>query len=96
MTEKLRRYVRETHESLCWQERIFILLLVLGIVADLVMVLWMKVESISWRTWVATKYHPTIMTGGGLLTIFVCWCVRRKWPLVAIGAYLGGHLFAHW
>jgi hypothetical protein len=67
----------------------------LGVLADLYLVLWLHVATISWRTWVAEQEHPTIAAAGVLTTVAVGWLVRRYWGLVLFAGLLGGHLFCH-
>lgn len=66
-----------------------------GVFADLILVLYYKVSSISWDTWQACNAHPTIQVAGTIATLIVCYLVRVSWPTVAMAAFLGGHLFTH-
>jgi hypothetical protein len=75
---------------------LFIVCVCLGIIVDLVLVLVLGDESISYRTWIAQQEHPTLITAGAFATIGVCYLVRTEWRLVLVAAFLGGHLFAHW
>jgi hypothetical protein len=75
--------------------RIFDGCVALGIAVDLVLVLALRVTSISQRIWIATEAHSTLMPAGALTTVFVCWLVRGSWRRVFFGGVLGGHLFTH-
>ena len=94
-----------TYESLLdsWTGRhqvllggLFIGLNGLGVLVDFVMVVFFGLTSISWQTWTEESLHPTLSVAGVLATISICWLVRTEWSLVFFGAFIGGHLFAHW
>ena len=55
----------------------------------MLLVVWFKVSSISLRTWVATELHPTLIDGGIVATLIVCYLLRQSWPDVAFIAFLG-------
>lgn len=73
--------------------RTFVVCCTLGIVADLVLVLWLSAPSITERTWAACREHPVIAVAGGLATVWVCWLVRTDWRLAMFAGMLGGHLW---
>lgn len=75
---------------------LFVLLMGAAIACDMVMVEGLGTDSISWRTWVATQDHPTLIAAGILFTLLVCWLVRTSWVLVMFMGIMGGHLFVHW
>ena len=60
-----------------------------AILFDVLLVEWFKVSSISLRTWVATELHPTLIDGGIVATLIVCYLLRQSWPDVAFMAFLG-------
>jgi hypothetical protein len=74
----------------------YLVLMAIGIIADLVLVLVLRVESISSRVWDATAAHPTLIAAGVLATVLVCWLVHSSWRMVFFAGLLGGHLFIHW
>jgi len=75
---------------------VFVTATAAAIVLDLVLVLVLNVDSISWRTWEAAEAHPTLSVAGVFATVLVCWLVRGRWGLVMFAGFLGGHLFSHW
>lgn len=90
------RPARWTREHAFFLNALFWSLSAVGVALDLVMVLVLGVDSISWRTWEATAAHPTLIGAGVLATVGVCWLVRTFWPSVLFAGMLGGHLFTHW
>jgi len=75
---------------------LFVALTGAAILLDLVLVLVLRVKSISLRTWLATEAHPTLLVAGTLATVGVCALVSGSPVLLFFAAFLGGHLFAHW
>jgi energy-converting hydrogenase Eha subunit A len=75
---------------------IFVVAVCAAIVVDLLLVFVLRTKSISLRTWIATKSHPTLIIAGCLATLVACWLLRGSWPLASFAGFLGGHLFAHW
>ena len=76
--------------------RIFLAIAALVIALDLALVLALGADSISLRTWIATKAHPTLIAAGVLATVGASWLVRGDWRLVMFAGLAGGHLFIHW
>ena len=74
----------------------FVLIMSSAIAADMTMVEILNTDSISWRTWVATQAHPTLIAAGVLFTLLVGYLVRTSWVLVLFMGIMGGHLFVHW
>jgi hypothetical protein len=79
-----------------WLGLVFEFIMGSAIVTDLIMVLVLKVTSISMATWIATQAHPTLIAAGVLATVGVCYLVRESWGLVMFAGLMGGHLFIHW
>ncbi len=79
-----------------WLAALFIASMSAAIALDLYLVLWLKVRSISWRTWQATKKHPTLIIAGCLATLLVCLGLHDSFWLACLAAWVGGHLFGHW
>lgn len=75
---------------------IFCLIMGFAISCDMTMVMILKTDSISWRSWVTTQEHPTLIAAGMLFTVGVCWLIRTSWVLVMFMGIMGGHLFVHW
>ena len=75
-------------------QTVFAACVAVAVVADLVMVLGLGVDSITQRTWAACAAHPVIAVAGGLATVAVCWLVRGDWRAVMFAGMLGGHLFS--
>lgn len=92
--ESLKKHVDIILTEFC--PLLFWVLFGVGVVTDLLFVLYLKIDSISWDTWQACNAHPTIQVAGTIATLIVCYLVRVSWPTVAMAAFLGGHLFSHW
>lgn len=85
----------KTQRQLHWVGVVYVGIMALLILTDLYLVLIAKVDSISWRTWVAEDAHPTLIGAGVLAGIGVCYLVRRNWRLVMFNGLMTGHLFFH-
>lgn len=68
----------------------------LAVAFDLYLVLVRKTKSISLRTWIATKAHPTLIAAGILLSVVIAFLVQDYPALVYFTGLLAGHLFVHW
>lgn len=88
-------FARWTAVNRFWIGLAFIVVMGLAIATDLVLVLVLKTTSISMATWIGTEAHPTLISGGILATVGVCYLVRESWGLVMFAGIMGGHLFAH-
>lgn len=76
--------------------RLFVWAFAVAIVTDLILVLVLKVKSISLATWIATEAHPTLIFAGAIGGCYVCFLVRDHWREVAFAGMMTGHLFAHY
>jgi hypothetical protein len=72
-----------------------ILVHLIAIVVDLILV-GCGLTSISMRTWIATRHHPTLIIAGVLLTAFICYFASDEWVPCSLMAFMGGRLYAHW
>lgn len=68
----------------------------IGIGADLVMVLILKMQSISLDCWDATTEHPTLIAAGVLAGVAIAYLTRSSKISVGWAMLLTGHLFTHW
>ena len=75
--------------------QVFVWVMGAAIALDLFLVLVLKVKSISMATWIAAQAHPTLITAGTLVTVFICVVlVKENAPGYAcFMAAMGGHLF---
>lgn len=87
--------VARAHVATRWPELAFAGLFAVAVVADLWLVFTGR-ESISARTWDATRDHPTLIAAGVLSGPAVGWLLRKSWPAVLMWGILVGHLFCHW
>lgn len=97
--------MRQVAEQLSWKELskkhhfglevTFVICLAIGIMIDLLMVQFLKMQSISEMTWEACAKHDMIVVLGMILTYTVAWLVRHNLYTVFLAVLLGGHLFTH-
>jgi hypothetical protein len=73
----------------------FVIIMAIAIIVDLLLV-GLGLSSISWRTWMATQHHPTLIAAGTLATVGICYLIRYSWKYVMFMGIMGGHLFVHW
>lgn len=74
----------------------FMVIMGAACVLDFWMVVVRKVPSISWRTWMEMRKHPTLIAAGIIATLGVCFLLQGEWGLVAFAGIMGGHLFVHY
>lgn len=89
-------FVRRHEAKFFWAAALYVAGVSVAVVADLFLVLVLKVKSISMATWIATQAHPTLIAFGVLVSVGIAYLLWDYRWLLCVNFLLCGHLFIHW